>query len=96
MNNIIGRDFNELFINSIYNIYTQGSWTKPRSFKCKELISPKLILTNPLDCLCTIEDRKLNYAYLIIEKFTYLSQISYPEAIMAYNSKMKNYFNQKH
>lgn len=91
---ISGKNFNELFINSIYYLYTKGDWTKPRGFKCKELIAPQLVLKNPLDCLCTITDRKLNYAYLIIEKFSYLSQNSFPEVIIHYNSKMKNYLNQ--
>lgn len=95
MINIIGKNFNELFINSIFYINSKGSWVKARGFKFKELIAPNLVLSNPKECLCTIKDRKLNYSYLIIEKFTYLSQISYPEAIIAYNSKMENYLNKK-
>lgn len=95
MINIFGKNFNELFINSIFYIYSKGDWVKARGFKFKELIAPNLVLDNPRECLCTISDRKLNYSYLIIEKFTYLSQISYPEAIIAYNSKMINYLNPK-
>lgn len=95
MLNIFGKNFNELFINSIFFIHTKGDWVKARGFKFKEIIAPNLILDNPKECLCTITDRKLNYSYLIIEKFTYLSQISYPEAIIAYNSKMVNYLNKK-
>lgn len=92
---IKGQSFNELFINSIFQIKEAGSWTTPRGFNCKEIISPVLTLTDPSRCLCTIIDRKLNYAYVIIEKFMFLSGVSSPEIILAYNSKMKNYLNKK-
>lgn len=95
MNKIEANNFNELFISAIYTLHTKGEWTKPRGFKCKELIAPQLVLTNPFNCLCTIKDRKLNYAYLIIEKFSYLSQISVPNILISYNAKMKDYINPK-
>jgi thymidylate synthase len=88
-------NFNDLFINSIFKIYTEGQWTNPRKFNCKELIGEKLMLTNPRNCLITIKERKLNYAYLIIEKFMYLSQFSKPDILIAYNKKMKDFLNEK-
>ncbi len=91
---IKSNNFNQLFIKSINEIYNNGKWTGPRGFKCKEILSPQLILTNPKRSLCTIKDRKLNYAYLIIEKFMYLSQVQYPEILIHYNKGMKNYFNE--
>jgi thymidylate synthase len=93
-NHIIADNFNELFLDGIYTIDLFGKWTKPRGFDCKEIIGAQLILTNPKNCLCTIEDRKLNYAYLIIEKMMYLSQICVPSILIAYNSKMGNYINE--
>lgn len=91
----IGADnFNELFQKAVKMIINEGEWTEPRGLKCKEIITPQLVLTNPFDCLITSEERKLNYAYLIIEKFTYLSQISLPKVLIAYNAQMKNYLNQ--
>jgi thymidylate synthase len=93
--NFVGADnFNDLFKKAINVLDSEGEWTEPRGFKCKEIISPQLVLTNPKNCLVTLEDRKLNYAYLIVEKFSYLSQISVPHILIAYNAQMKNYLNQ--
>lgn len=91
---IIADNFNDLFKQAIKETVENGEWTKPRGLDCKEILSPQLILTNPLGCLVTLEKRKLNYAYLIIEKFSYLSQISRPDILIAYNKKMKDYLNQ--
>ena len=52
-----------------------------------------MILTNPSNCLITIKERKLNYAYLIIEKFTYLDGVSKPDILIKYNNKMKDFLN---
>lgn len=87
--------FNRLFSKAIREVDRYGKWTNPRGLDCKEIIAPQLILTNPKNCLITLTNRKLNYAYLIIEKFSYLSQISIPETLIAYNAKMKSYLNQE-
>lgn len=87
-------NFNDLFKSAVQEVQLFGKWTNPRGLKCKEILSPQLVLTDPSRCLITLRERKLNYAYLIIEKFTYLSQISVPEILIEYNSKMKNYLNQ--
>lgn len=92
---IRGNNFNEVFIESIKKINEDGIWTNPRGFKCKEILSPVLILNDPNNCLCTIKDRKLNYAFVIIEKFLFLSGESKPDIILAYNKQMKNYLNDK-
>lgn len=93
-NVIVSDNFNELFKKSIDILEKEGEWTYPRGFKCNEIIAPQIILTNPKNCLVTLEERKLNYAYLIIEKFTYLSQISLPQVLIEYNAQMKEYLNQ--
>jgi thymidylate synthase len=90
---IVANNFNELFINAIYNIHVYGKENNPRGFVCKEIIAPQLILTNPKRCLITIKDRRLNYKYLIIEKMMYLSGVQYPEILIAYNGKMEGYLN---
>lgn len=87
-------NFNDLFLMSAFTINELGEWTKPRGFDCKEIVNAQLILNNPSNALITIKERKLNYAYLIIEKFMYLSQICEPEILIAYNAQMKNYLNQ--
>ena len=92
-NVIRANNFNSLFLQAIDTIRTNGKWTNPRGFECKELVGALLILTDPNKCLVTIKDRKLNYAYLIIEKFMYLTGKSMPEVLLAYNPNMKNYMN---
>jgi len=86
-------NFNQLFLEAIFNIRYFGKWTYPRGFICKEIIASQLILTNPKNCLCTIKDRKMNYAYLIVEKMMYLSGVQYPDILIAYNGKMKDFLN---
>lgn len=87
--------FNLIFKELIREIDNFGEWTKPRGLDCKEIIAPQIVLTDPSKCIITLKNRKLNYAYLIIEKMSYLSQISVPSILIAYNAKMKNYLNQE-
>jgi thymidylate synthase len=88
-------NFNDLFVDVSQYLIDKGKLTNPRGFNCYEIVSPQLILTNPGNALITIKERKLNYAYLIIEKFTYLSQISKPDAILDYNKNMVNFLNEE-
>jgi len=90
---IVENNFNDIFLGALYKIDHIGSWETARGLSFKEIISPQLILTDPKNCLITLKARKLNYAYLIIEKLMYLSGVSYPEVIMAYNGNMKSYLN---
>lgn len=92
---IISDNFNDMFVDAVNAITSYGVWTEPRGFRCKELIAPQLILTNPKRCLITLKTRKLNYAYLTIEKLMYLSEMQDPEVLIAYNKKMKNYINEE-
>lgn len=92
---ITAKKFDDLYINAVSDILNYGVWTEPRGFKCKELLSTQLILTDAKNCLPTMKDRKLNYAYLTIEKFMYLSQFQDPEILIAYNKNMQNYLNEK-
>ena len=90
---IVNDNFNDIFLESLKLLKDQGRKTNPRGFTCYEIIAPQIILTNPLNCLITIKERKLNYAYLIVEKFTYLGQISKPDLLLRYNKQMSNYIN---
>jgi thymidylate synthase len=92
-NQIIADNFNDLFLLSANAIIENGKWITPRGLRCKELISAQLVLTNPKNCLITLEDRRLNYAYLTIEKMMYLSQFCNPEILIAYNNKMRDFLN---
>lgn len=86
-------NFNDLFTRISHYIRVRGEMTNPRNFNCKEIISPQVILTNPRNCLITIKKRKLNYAYLIVEKMMYLTQQTFPDILIAYNNNMKKYLN---
>lgn len=88
-------NFNDIFINSFLNIRHYGLINNPRGMECKEVLHPQIILTNPLNSLITLKNRKLNYAYSIIEKFMYLSGVSYPEITLAYNSNMERFINKE-
>lgn len=92
-NQVIDDNFNDLFLGALDCINENGVWTKPRGMECKELIAAQLVLTNPKNCLPTLKDRRLNYAYLIIEKFMYLTQICDPKILIAYNNKMADFLN---
>ena len=91
---IIQKDnFNDIFMSAFDEIYQHGIVNHPRDKNCKEIITPILILDNPKNCLCTLAERKMNYAYLIIEKMMYLSQFQDPSILIAYNSNMQNFLN---
>lgn len=92
-NVIFGSHFNDIFIKAIAQIKEKGKWTNPRGFHCKELIASQLVLENPENCLITFKERGLNYAYLTIEKFMYLSKFQDPDIMVKYNSKMADYIN---
>lgn len=92
---IIEDNFNDMFSKAFYEINRLGSWQTARGLDFKEIVAPQLILTNPKNCLITASERKLNYAYLIIEKMMYLSGKSVPEILIAYNPKMKDFLNEK-
>lgn len=92
---IVSDNFDDLFLSAVKEIKLNGDWTTPRGFKCKEIRSPQLILTNTAECLTQLKDRKLNYAYLTIEKIMYLSGKQRPKILIKYNKNMKNYINNK-
>lgn len=66
----------------------------PRGKKIREIVSMTSVLKNPLDCLITIKERKLNYQFAIIEKFEYLWGKHDPERLISYNSNLKSYAGQ--
>lgn len=92
---IYSDNFNDIFCEIYEYINKYGDVTNPRELKCTEIICPQIVLSNPLNCLITIKERKLNYAYSIIEKFMYLSGVSYPSIILEYNSNMINFINEE-
>lgn len=87
-------NFNDLFDRSFDMIEKYGRVVSPRSKQSKELLTPQLVLTDPKNCIITKKARKLNYAYLIIEKMQYFSQVSFPDITIAYNKRMGDFINE--
>uniref|UniRef100_A0A6H1ZGD7 Putative thymidylate synthase n=1 Tax=viral metagenome TaxID=1070528 RepID=A0A6H1ZGD7_9ZZZZ len=92
---IISDNFNDLFKKSAFHLKLDGQLVNPRGLPCRETICPQLILTDPSKCLITLKERKLNYAYAIIEKLMYASFKSDPEVICYYNPNMKRFINKE-
>ena len=90
---IVGESFNQVYKEAIKEVVKHGSWVKPRGLACLEVLNARLTLTNPLECLCTIYERKLNYAFAVFEKFEYLSGKSDPVALKSYNKNILAFLN---
>lgn len=88
-------NFNELFVESYKAIAEFGLETRPRGLSCHELICPQLVLNKPKNCLITLSERKLNYAYSIIEKLMYVSGESMVDVICFYNKNMERFINKQ-
>lgn len=91
---IISDNFNDLYLQLIRFVRDNGVVTKPRGFDCLDTFGLTFKLTNPINSLCTINERKLNYKFAIIEKFEYLTGISKPETICSYNKNYANFLNE--
>lgn len=65
----------------------------PRGMEIREIIAPKIVLTNPKNSLITIPERKLSHPFAIIEKFEYLNGKHDPDRLIAYNKQFASYGN---
>ena len=87
-------NINDLYKDIIKTILYEPDYiVSPRGMKINEIISPKIVLTNPLNCLITIPERKMSYTFAIIEKFEYLYGKHDPIRLVAYNKQFENYNN---
>lgn len=78
----------------IKKIYNEPDFiTKPRGMEIREIVAPKIIITNPKNCLVTIPERKLSYSFAVAEKFEYLYGKHDPERLIAYNRQFASYQN---
>lgn len=85
-------NINELYKGLIQYVHAFSDYTsKPRGMEVSECLNVVSVLTNPLDCLTTIANRKLNYRFSIIEKMEYLYGKHDPERIIAYNKNMASF-----
>jgi thymidylate synthase len=83
---------NELYLKLIKSISEDPEYvTSPRGMDIKENIGVVAKIHNPLDCLITIKERKMNYAFAAIEKLEYLSGQTDAERLIFYNQNFANY-----
>jgi len=87
-------NFNDLYIDSTQDICKHGKPSSPRNMKCWEKLNYCLQLTDTSQSLCTIKNRKLNYAFNIIEKLEYLYGEQDPDRICFYNKNFRNFINE--
>lgn len=87
-------NFNQLYLDVTENVLTDGKKSAPRGLEITELLCYPMMLTNPLNCLCTLAERKLNYAFAIIEKLEYLTGNTNPERLCFYNPNLANFKNE--
>lgn len=91
-NNIISNNFNELWFNSIKQIYTNPDFIcEPRNKKIKENLCFSMILTNPRQRYLTIPERKLSVIYGIVEFLWYYQGRDDLEMLSFYNKNISQF-----
>lgn len=86
---IIGKEINTLYKDIISYVSEYGMKSSPRGSETKEVIDFSFVLEDPLKSVCTIKARKLNYAFMTIERCEHLSGESSVPRVLHYNSKMQ-------
>ncbi len=80
---------NDLYKQLIKEVSFNPEYTvNPRGLECKEILDVVAILTNPNSSWINIKDRKLNYAFSIIEMCEYLYGKSDTNRLSFYNSNL--------
>ena len=67
------KTFNEIYLEILKDLWYNGIEVSPRSIKCKELLSYKIILENPKDRIITIPEFTTNLKYAETEYKWYCS-----------------------
>lgn len=85
-------DVNDLYKQLIAAISEDPQYrTAPRGMDIKENIGVVAKLTNPRNCIVSMKERKLNYAFAAVEKLEYLTGQTDPERLGFYNPNFVNY-----
>ena len=82
-------------IGTISDLLSNGIEVSPRGMKCKEIINYHISIIDATNQMITLKKRKLNYAFQIIEKMSFVSGKECPDLICMYNSNMKNFKNEE-
>lgn len=87
-------NINDLYIDVVNEVVNNPQYVSaPRGMKIKEIINVNAILTNPLNNIVTLNARKMNHAFSIVEKFEYLSGQGNPNRLAFYNKNLSPFFN---
>jgi len=79
-------NLNDLYLELIENVINSPEFeVSPRGMSIKEITNTTIVLTKPENCLITLKERKLNYAFAAIEKMEYLSGQANPDRLLTYN-----------
>lgn len=86
------KDVDTLYTQLIEAISTEPEYTaSPRGMSIKESTGVVAVLEDPRQSVVKLVDRKLNYAFGVIEKLEYLSGQTDPDRLVFYNSNFENY-----
>jgi thymidylate synthase len=89
-----GDHINDIYLQLIESISTEPEYiVKPRGFEIKENINVTVLLKNPKNSLLTLTERKMNYAFAIIEKMEYASGETQPDRLGFYNKNFASFKN---
>ena len=91
----IYKNIDEAGIEVLKDLNDNGIEVSPRGMKCKEIIGYKFAIHSAKNQMVTLKKRKLNYAFQIIEKMSFISGKECPDIICAYNSNMKKFKNER-
>ena len=87
-------NINDLYIDIVNEVVTNPEHiSAPREMQIKEITNVNAILTNPLNNIVTLNARKMNHAFSIVEKLEYLSGQGSPERLAFYNKNLSPFFN---
>lgn len=87
-------NLNDLYIDVVNEVVNNPEFiAAPRGMSIKEITNVNVILTNPCNSIVTLNTRKMNHAFSIIEKLEYLSGQSNPERLKFYNKNLEPFLN---
>lgn len=87
--------FDDAYPVIVHDTLIGGERSSPRGMGITECLGHRFRLTSGLRGTCLNANRKLNYAFAVIEKWEYVIGVSDPERICFYNSNMARFINDK-
>jgi thymidylate synthase len=87
-------NFHQAYLSNLRSVYTQPDFiNSPRQYLSREKLNVNIIITNPLERICYLAERKTNIVFNFAEALWYLSGSHDLEYIDYYAPHFKNYVN---